>query len=54
MKSAEFLTESLSRIAYHYTNLHGASKIMAARRDFQNRVSASAGEPATILRIDRV
>jgi hypothetical protein len=30
MKSAEFLTESLSRIAYHYTNLHSASKIMAS------------------------
>ena len=26
----------------------------AARRDFQNRVSASGGEPATILRVDRV
>jgi hypothetical protein len=30
MKSVEFLTESLSRVAYHYTNLHSASKIMAS------------------------
>jgi hypothetical protein len=28
MKIKEILTESLSRIVYHYTNLHAASKIM--------------------------
>lgn len=30
MRADEFLTESLSRIAYHYTNLPNAAKIMAS------------------------
>jgi hypothetical protein len=30
MKSTEFLTETLSRVAYHYTRLDKAAKIMKA------------------------
>jgi hypothetical protein len=30
MRATEFLAESLSRVAYHYTNLHSAAKIMAS------------------------
>ena len=46
-------------ITYEQQGREGVMRVRAesdsaARRDFQNRVSASGGEPATILRVDRV